>query len=65
MNQRSVKNAVVVEYQKRRKPTKHYVSIIIIIAYIILMVLSISPMSLFSVLNFNGFDISRSNNIIL
>ncbi|CAB4000115.1 SH3 and PX domain-containing 2A-like [Paramuricea clavata] len=28
MSSRSVKNAVVVEYQKRRKPTKHYVYVI-------------------------------------
>ena len=28
MNSRSVKKAVVVEYQKRRKPTKHYVYVI-------------------------------------
>lgn len=28
MSSRSVKNAVVVEYQKRRKPTKHYVCVI-------------------------------------
>jgi hypothetical protein len=29
MSSRSVKNAVVVEYQKRRKPTKHYVCVFV------------------------------------
>ena len=31
MKPRIVKNAVVVDYQKRRKPTKHYVSTVIFI----------------------------------
>ena len=35
MTQRTVRKAVVVEYQKRRKPSKHYVSFIKKSQYII------------------------------
>ncbi len=46
MSSRSVKNAVVVEYQKRRKPTKHYVCIVakitsLVLRFVLIMFFSI------------------------